>query len=226
MLIQSERRGDTETVAADAPGAPGDQASPQDEHVEATTQASPQAVPQAVLTSPHAVPPRLRDLRSMQWLADHLPVVLVAMLVLALASGLGYTTLRLRHQDAVNHARTTAMAAAQVYAIELASYDYQHLDEDFGNVKQHSTAAFQAKFAQSSNGLVKLLKDYHATATAKLVAAGLVSADTGRAVVVAMLTQTVTNSAQKGKAPDTQSRIRITMVNHNGQWLIDSVDLL
>jgi Mce-associated membrane protein len=162
----------------------------------------------------------------MRWLSAHLRVLPAALVVMALAGGLGFTTLRLRHQDAVSRARTSALAAAKTYAVEMASYDYRHLDQDFGTVKRHSTASFQAKFTQSSTALVQLLTKFHATASAKVVAAGLESADTGRAVGLVFITQTVTNTAQKTKPPDTQSRIQITMIHQHGQWLIDKVDLL
>jgi Mce-associated membrane protein len=170
--------------------------------------------------------PRVRDLRSMRWLASHGRVLLVGLLILALAGGLGYTTLKLRHQDAVSRARSSSLAAAQTYAVYMASYDYRHLDQDFGKVKQHSTASFQATFERSSSALVTLLKKFNATATANIVGAGLVSADTNRAVVIVFLTQKVTNTAQKTAPPETQSRLRITMVRQHGQWLIDKVDLL
>jgi Mce-associated membrane protein len=150
----------------------------------------------------------------------------VALIILGLAGGLVFTTLRLRHQDALSGARTSALAAARTYAVDMASYDYRHLDADFGRVKQHSSASFQAKFAQSSSALVQLLTKFNATASAKVVASGLVSADTGRAVALVFITQTVTNTAQKTKPPDTQSRIQITMIHQHGQWLIDKVDLL
>jgi Mce-associated membrane protein len=228
MLIQSERRDEKETAAGDEVETPDGPAAPSAPSNEPAASSPEVAVPshEAAAPSPQAAAPRLRDLRSMRWLSAHLRSGLTAVIVLALAGGLVDTTLRLRHQDAVSHARTTALAAVQTYAVYMASYDFRRLDDDFGKVKQHSTAAFQAKFTQSSNGLVKLLTDYHATASAKVLGAGLVSADTGRAVALVFISQKVTNTAQKSTPPDTQSRLRVTMIHHNGQWLIDNVELL
>jgi Mce-associated membrane protein len=161
-----------------------------------------------------------------EWLATHLLSVVVGLILLTLAGALILTTGQLRHRNAVDSARTSALSAAKVYAVELASYDYHHLDQDFGKVLADSTPTFRQSFTQSSDALKTLLTKYDATATASVVAAGMVSASTSRAVALIFLNQKVTNTTQNGKVTSDESRLEITMLHSGGRWLINQVTLL
>lgn len=146
--------------------------------------------------------------------------------MVVLAGALITTTLQLRHRNAVDTARTSALSSAKVYAVALASYDYKNLDQDFGAVLADSTPTFRQSFSQSSNALKSVLIKYDATAKATVVAAGIVSASTGRAVALVFLNQTVTNTTQKGPATTDQSRLEITLLHSGSKWLINNVTLL
>lgn len=135
------------------------------------------------------------------------------------------TQLSLNSEDSLNSARTSALGAAKGYAVDLASYNYQHLDQDFGKVLAESTPTFKQNFSQSSEALKSTLTRYKASATAKVVAEGLVSATASRAVALVFLDQTVDNTIQKNK-PTTESRVEITLLRSGGRWLIDQVSLL
>jgi Mce-associated membrane protein len=157
------------------------------------------------------------------------PVVSVCLVVALIIAGilLGFSRMSLGDKDAVTSSRTDALAASKAYSVELASYDYHHLDQDFGKVLADSTPAFRQTFTQSSAALKTILTRYNATATADVIAAGLVSGSTNRAVALVFLNQTVTNTTQKkGQPSTTQSRVEITLVHQHGRWLIDQVSLL
>jgi Mce-associated membrane protein len=147
-----------------------------------------------------------------------------AVIVVVLTVALVLSLLALGNRDAVNGARSDALAAARTYSVELAGYDYRHLDRDFGTVLANSTPRFRRSFAQSSSALKATLTRYHATAVAKIVSSGLVSATTSRAVVLVFLNQRITNTL---KTPSTdRSQVEITLVHTGGRWLIDDVSLL
>lgn len=127
--------------------------------------------------------------------------------------------------NALSSESSPALLAAKSYAVDLASYDYRHLDADFGIVLAHSTPSFQQSFTRSSNALKSTLIRYKATADARVVAAGVVSATTSQAVVLVFLDQTVDNSNQKKPTTD-RSQIQITLVSSPTGWLIDQVTTL
>jgi Mce-associated membrane protein len=158
-------------------------------------------------------------------LVDNFLAVILAVVAVGLAVALALTTLQVGNDNTVGSARASALGAARTYAAELAGYDYRHLDQDFGIVLAHSTPSFRRSFTQSSDALKSTLLKYHASAKATVVAAGLVSASTGRAVALVFLDQTVTNSTQKRPTAD-RSQLEITLVRAGGTWLIDQVTLL
>jgi len=159
------------------------------------------------------------------WVRSHRSVVGVGVVAVALAIALALALVALGNQDALGAARPSALAAARTDAVELAGYDYRHLDHDFGVVLANSTPSFRRSFTQSSDALKTTLTRYHATADAKVVSAGLVSATTSRAVALVLVDQTITNSTQKAPTTD-RSQVEITLVNSGGAWLIDQVSLL
>ena len=155
-----------------------------------------------------------------------LPVVVgLGTVAIALAVALGLSLSALGHEDALTGARTSALAAARTYAVELGGYDYRDLDRDFRVVLSHSTPSFRRSFTQSSDALKTTLSTYHAVAEATVVSAGLVSASTSGAVVLVLLEQRITNSTQTTPTTD-RSQVEMTLVSSGGTWLIAKVNLL
>lgn len=152
--------------------------------------------------------------------ASGLAVALVVAVVVLIL-----TQLSLSNQSSVNGARSSALAAARTYAVDLASYNYKSLNADFGKVLNESTPTFKQSFSHSSDALKTTLVRYDASAQATVVAVGLVSATNTRAVALVALNQKVNNTLQKNK-PTTESRVEITLSWSNGRWLIDQVSLL
>ncbi len=154
-------------------------------------------------------------------------VVEVAALVVivGLAVALIVSRVQLSNQDALNGDRTSAVAAARVDATDVSTYDYRHLHEDFGRVKSESTPSFARSFTQSSDSLSKVLLQYKAVATGKVLSAGVVSITSTRAVVILFVNQAVTNSAQKGVTTD-DSRILVTLEWNSDRWLLQDLKLL
>jgi Mce-associated membrane protein len=151
-----------------------------------------------------------------------LAVVAVA---LALAGALVVSTVTLRADSSLTQARATALTSARSYAVELGGYDYRHLEHDFGVVTANSTPSFRRSFTQSSNALKSTLERYHAVASAKVVAAGLVSATPSHAVALVFLQQRITNTTRSAPTTD-RSQVEVSLVRSGGRWLIDQVILL
>jgi Mce-associated membrane protein len=151
--------------------------------------------------------------------------IVAGVVIVALAIGLVLTSLRVRQADATSSARTSAVASAMTYAVELSSYDYRHLTVDFGIVTAHSTPSFAKTFIQQSDALKPVLAKYKATAKATVDAVGLTSGSTNRAVVLVIVSQTVSNSVKKAPTTD-RSQVSLTLVRQHGHWLIDNAQLL
>jgi Mce-associated membrane protein len=168
-------------------------------------------------------PSRLQRVR--RALGGNRVAAILGVVTIGLAVSLALVLMQLGNKSAVETARASAVSAAKTYSVELAAYNYRHLDKDFGIVLAHSTPSFRKSFTESSDALKSTLTKYHATSKATVVAAGLISASTTRAVALVFLDQTVTNSTQKRATTD-RSQVEITLVRVGGKWMIDQVTLL
>ena len=154
---------------------------------------------------------------------------LANILVIAiLAAGLIFTIVRLSSENSTDSMRSSALAAARTYGVYLSSYDYKNLNgpgSPWAEVDSHATPKFRKAFTQTSGDLAKLLTQYDATAKGKVVDAGLSSLHGSKAVVLLFIDQEVTNTVQKPNTVIQPLRVRVTLVNQGGRWLIDNLEV-
>jgi Mce-associated membrane protein len=151
--------------------------------------------------------------------------IVTALVVVLLVVALVVTQWQLADQRSLNNERASALSDARTYAANVAGYDYRHLQQDFARVEHEATPSFRRSFIKSSQGLSKVLVQYHATASAKVISAGLVTLTSSRAVVLLFVNQSVTNTAQKGGPTIDDSRITLTLALSGGRWLISDLKL-
>lgn len=147
------------------------------------------------------------------------------LVILGLAAALIVSQVQLSNQNSLNAARASAVAAAKKDANDVATYSYRHLHRDFGRVESESTPSFRRSFIRSSDSLSKVLVQYKATASAKVLAAGVSSITPSKAVVLLFVNQSVANSTQQGVSTD-DSRIEVTLVRSDGRWLLQDLKLV
>lgn len=177
-------------------------------------------------TSPADPSPGRRRGRSRpggRWRPDAVRVLAFA-LVLALLLA-GWLGLKLRHEHQLDAARDSAVATAQGYAVDLTTYDHDHLDADFNKVLSNSTGTFRAQYTEASQQLRTLIAQFQATATGKVLETAVLSADTKHATLLLFVDQTVLNTNSKDPKID-RSRMKMSLEKHGGKWLISSLDLL
>ncbi|HWD56416.1 MAG TPA: hypothetical protein VG346_14920 [Acidimicrobiales bacterium] len=151
--------------------------------------------------------------------------VVALIVIVALAVALIISRVQLSNQDSLNADRSSAAAAATTDAIDVATYSYLHLHRDFGKVEAESTASFRRSFIRSSGSLSKVLVQYKATASAKVLTAAVESISDSKAVVLLFVNQSVANSTQHGTSTD-DSRIEVTLVHGGSGWLLNDLKLL
>ena len=151
--------------------------------------------------------------------------VISLVVIVGLAVALIISQVQLSNQNSLNAERTSAVAAAKVFADDVASYSYRHLHRDFGRVENESTASFRRDFIRSSGSLTKVLAQYKATASAKVLEAGVSSISSDTAVVLVFLNQTVANTTQQGVKTD-DSRIKVMLVRRDGRWLLQDLKVV
>jgi Mce-associated membrane protein len=144
----------------------------------------------------------------------------VALLIAALV----VTQVRLHNANALSDARTSALVAAKTFSIDLSTYDYQHLDRDFGAVVDRATGKFKTDFSKASKDLEPLITKYKATSSGAVSAAGVSDATADSATVVVFVDQTVRNSNSPQPRVD-RNRLVLTLVHSGNSWLVEKVDI-
>jgi Mce-associated membrane protein len=154
--------------------------------------------------------------------------VLVAIVVaLFVASGAVTAWLRISDlQERVDslEAQTLAAESARQDAIllaeDLATYDYRDLGGNFRHVAARATDRFAGQLRALTEELGPELQQTRAVATATARSAGVVRADTAKAVVMVFVDQTVTNTKTPQPRVE-QSRMELTLVSEGGVWRLD-----
>jgi Mce-associated membrane protein len=145
--------------------------------------------------------------------------------IVALAVALIVSRVQLSNQGSQNADQSGAVAAAKTDSIDVATYSYLHLQRDFGRVEAEATPSFRRKFISSSNSLSKVLVQYKATASAKVLRAAVESISNSKAVVLLFVNQSVANTTQQGVSTD-DSRIEVTLTRSGNRWLLEDLKLL
>ncbi len=150
--------------------------------------------------------------------------IIAGVLALLLVGAAAYAGWQWYRQEQLATARAEGSAAAGRYAVDLTSYDFGKLDENFKTVAGNSTPAFAQQYQDTTNGIKPLLQQYKAVSKSTVLQSGIVSATTERVVVALFVNQTITNTNSPQARVD-RGRVELTLVEQDGRWLIDALQL-
>lgn len=150
-----------------------------------------------------------------------LAVVGALVVVSALGWG-GYTTWQHSLDD---EARTTALERGRQFATDLATYNFQNLDQNLSVVRENSVGEFAGQYAQVAANLQDMIVQYQATSSAQIISAGLAGSDRDSAEVLVFLDQTITNTNSPDPRID-RNRMQLSLVREDGKWKLSNVQLL
>jgi Mce-associated membrane protein len=155
-----------------------------------------------------------------------LALLLVGLLTLAMVAGVVYLALRLRDEGRTETARSEAVAASRDAARVLFSYDHATLDEDFERGLSVTTGEFREEYARTTEDVVKdVATQYKAVVVAEVIESAVVSAAPEEVETLVFLNQATTSTQIEGRQVD-QSRVRMRMVERDGEWLVAEVSAL
>lgn len=118
------------------------------------------------------------------------------------------------------------MQAAKTVIPTILSYDYRSIASDIAKAKADSTGTFAQQYAQSAGQLLRQAKQVKAIVQATVGSAGVVSAGPNNVVVLLFVDQATVRQAPGQSSPQTridQDRVRATMTNVNGSWLVSAL---
>jgi Mce-associated membrane protein len=170
---------------------------------------------EAPVTEPRAVP---------RW-----PVAVAALLAVLLVAGLAAAAVlfyRVREADDTSAARREAVAAARSNAQAILSYDHRTLGADFAKAGKVLTGKFKKDYARTTRTVVRpSAQQYKVVVKAEVTAASVVRSSAHEAVVLLYVDQTTTSTRLEGPKVDL-NRVRMTLVEKDGNWLVSALDAL
>jgi Mce-associated membrane protein len=153
-----------------------------------------------------------------------LGLVLVATVGVAAGTGIrGYQALQ--EEQAVEHARRTAPAAAERAAAAVLAYDHRTLMADRNAAAEFMTEGYRAKYRKTFKRLVvDSARKLDAVVTADVKASGVVHADSERVDVLLFVNQRTTSKANDGEPQLALNRVVFAMTEQqDGSWLVDDI---
>lgn len=151
--------------------------------------------------------------------------LLAAALVAALALS-GYEGWLLLRQHQKDVAAAQALTAAEKYVVTLTSVDSNTLDKHVADVLDGSTGEFNDRYARTAASQHRQhVVNNRVTTHGKVVESAVKSATTNKVQVLLMVDQSVSSLATPEPQID-RSRIKVTMQEVHGRWLVSDVELL
>ncbi|AXB43146.1 hypothetical protein [Amycolatopsis albispora] len=152
-------------------------------------------------------------------------VLAAAVLVCLVAGGAVAAGLQISRLTEQADARSSALDAGKRYATTISTYDFRDAAANLNGVVQHSTDKFANEYRNSSGQLMQLITQYQATSQGTVLDAAVTEASADRAVVLAFVDQTITNTNLKDPRID-RSRMKLTMLRADGEWRLDEITLM
>jgi len=158
-------------------------------------------------------------------------VPLVLGLVVALLAALvTYLFLQDRRERALSELRRPngpALTAAREAGRVLFSYDYRHLDDDFSKAISLTTGDFTGEYRDFADKVVKpVAAENQVVVTATVSQAGTTGQTTPDQVVALVFVDQTTTSTKVTDQGVDHSRVRMTLVERDGRWLVSKVEAL
>lgn len=153
--------------------------------------------------------------------------VVVTLLSVALAVALVALVLtwrQARHETGLREAGSSAVTAAGTAAVALTTYDYRTLAEDHQRVLDLGTAKFRTSFTSVSKSASAAVTSLQVTAKGSVIAAAPLVRDSRHVQVLVFLDQRVTSKGHAGSQTE-EPRLSMSMVEQDGKWLVDAVEL-
>ncbi len=126
---------------------------------------------------------------------------------------------------AVRAAQQEALAAGRQLAVNFATLDYRHVDEDTERVRSGATGEFLDSYTTSLTDLRKVVVDNKSTSRVERAEAALVSGDRDSAEVIVGVVAPTSNT----NAPDGETktyRIKLGLHEVGGTWKVERLEFV
>ncbi|NKQ51556.1 hypothetical protein HFP15_01530 [Amycolatopsis sp. K13G38] len=175
------------------------------------------------LPRPRLPRPGLARARTVSVRKRRVTVSLLAVLTVLAVAGTTLLVFAARRAEAIDDARSDAVAQARLRVAQVLSYGADTIDADIERAQQSTAGSFAQYYVPfARQAIAPAVKQEGTTSVAIVSRAAAVSVNPDSVVVVVFIDQKTSSKAQ----PDprsTSSTARVTMTKVAGQWLISEL---
>ncbi|MDP9821991.1 Mce-associated membrane protein [Nocardioides massiliensis] len=153
-------------------------------------------------------------------------MVAVVVVLAVLAAGTA-VWLRMQASEAaqVEDARRVAPAVAAEAAEAVLAYSHDTLAADRDAGVKYFTGNYRDDYVETMDSVIAdTASQTEATVVAEVLETGVIRAEPGRAEVLLYVNQVTTSKANDGQPTTALNRVRFTMVERDGTWLVDDIE--
>lgn len=114
--------------------------------------------------------------------------------------------------------------AGRRLATLVTTYDHRTIQEDIAEVLDNSTGEFRDQYQGASSALSDLMKETKAVAKGTVLEIAVAESEPGRAKLLVFVDQEVRNN-DRPKPKIDRTRVVLTLVEQDGRWLIEALEL-
>jgi Mce-associated membrane protein len=169
---------------------------------------------------------RLADRWDAVWRSGrHLTVLVTVLAVLAVAAVVltGAFGWNLYQQHRSDTARNAAVQAAKTTVIAMMSVSATSVDRDMHRVLTTSTGTFAQQYKANESQVRSAITENKVRARGTVLFAAVTSLDVGKSATVYIAADTVVHNVSAPKGTKTHSRVRATVADVNGTWLVSKI---
>lgn len=152
-------------------------------------------------------------------------VVGLTVLAAVLVVGAGVLAWTVRGDRAAEQARDDALEAARLAAVEVLSYDHRRIGEDIEEAERLGTGEFLEQYQAATEDLVEQAEAGAVVVRTTVQGASVQSASADRVEVLLFVDQTTTRTGLEEPRVE-QNRVRLTLDDVDGRWLVSGLDAL
>lgn len=151
-------------------------------------------------------------------------VACVAVVAVLAAVGAVFVTLEARDAQASDRARSVAPSAAAEAAERVLSYSFESIAEDRDAGMKYFTANYREEYVETMDSVIaEGAAQVKAIVEADVLETAVVRAEPGAAEVLLYVNQVTTSTANDGEPTTALNRVRFSMVEQDGTWLVDDI---
>ncbi|MDP3967099.1 MAG: J domain-containing protein [Nocardioides sp.] len=151
-------------------------------------------------------------------------VACVAVLAVLATVGAVFVTLEAREAQATDRARSVAPSAAAEAAERVLSYSFESIAADRDAGMKYFTGNYRDDYVETMDSVIADgAAQVQAVVEADVLETAVVRAEPGGAEVLLYVNQVTTSTANDGEPTTALNRVRFSMVEQDGTWLVDDI---